>query len=69
MEDFMEKALTKAFYLLTIAGLLLGVTAWAYTTFEMKDVAKEWKDLILQRLDRIEIKVDNISRDIKKQGE
>jgi hypothetical protein len=40
----------------------MGVTAWAYTTFEMKDAAREWKDLILQRLDRIESKIDQLPK-------
>ena len=43
---------------LTIVAGLTGVSAWAYSTFEMKDHVREWKEVIIQRLDRIENKLD-----------
>lgn len=43
-----------------VAVTLVALTAYAYTTFETKEDAREKKGDIVQRLDRIETKLDQM---------
>lgn len=48
--------------LIVVAGLVAGVSVWAYSTFETQDASSEAKTTIERRLDRIENKVDELLR-------
>lgn len=45
-----------------MAGLVAGVSVWAYSTFETQEAAEGKKNTIEKRLDRIENKVDELLR-------
>lgn len=62
----MKRILEVTFYAVTVLGMLFGSIVWAYGTFELKDSAKDWKDLILGRLDRIESKIDTVKQAVQK---
>jgi hypothetical protein len=45
-----------------VAGLVAGVSVWAYSTFETEEHAEQQKTTIERRLERIENKVDELLR-------
>ena len=45
-----------------VAGLVAGVSVWAYSTFETQEAAEGKRAGIEKRLDRIENKVDELLR-------
>lgn len=59
------RALSWIIAIFTLAGSMLGVVAWAYSTFEPKDASQEIRGMIIQRLDRIENKVDQLIKEDK----
>lgn len=48
--------------IIVVAGLVAGVSVWAYSTFETEDHAEQNKQTIERRLERIENKVDELLR-------